>query len=317
MSVNSFVQNDFPGYLLDMNEFEAVEPVEQISYTKICKFQHMKLKKDFYVRFPPESDDIPASQRKFLDEVWIQIRLRHPSIQLFKGFTLPRDGVPYPAALFFDYEGSMTLQDVIDLEIQDKSPPEWTPTKKSIVIFGITAALKYIHSLHIIHNNLKTTKILLTKDFEPRLCDFSDASVVQSCVEGCLTRESGTTIWRSPEKSSGRPYTLPSDVFAYGQIIHSIVTKKLPFPSSMSTHEVKEQLLEWNDDLILEASKDFPPECEQGYLAIYQTAVLPNPEDRPTIEQFYKALLDDDIVYPGTDMKVYREYCNKLKKYDH
>lgn len=315
--MKSFVDNDFPGYLLDMNEFEPVGPLEEVSHTKICLFRHIKFGKEFYVRFPPESDNIPAAQRKFLDEVWIQIRLRHPAIQLFRGFSLPRDGIKFPAAFFFDHDDVMTLQDIIDLEIENKAPPEWNPTKKSCVIFGITAALKYVHSQHIIHNNIKTTKILLNKDFEPMLSDFSNAAIVSSCTDGCLTKKSGTALWRSPEMFNNEPYTLPSDVYSFGQVIHSIVTLKYPFPSKINYNDLEIKIRQWSDDSILEASKDFPPEFEGGYLDVYQTAVLPNPADRPKMEQFYEALLNNDIVFPGTNMEEYRNYCNRIAKYDH
>ena len=315
--MKTFVDNDFPGYLLDMNEFEPIGPIEVVGHTKMCQFRHIKYNKDFYVRFPPESDNVPAVQRRLLDEIWIQIRLRHPSIQLFRGFTLPRDGVKFPAALFFDYNYLMTLQDVIDLEIQNKAPPEWTPTKKSCVVFGLTAALKYVHSQHIIHNNIKTTKILLNKDFEPFLSDFSNASVVSSCTEGCLTKKSGTAMWRSPEMYNNDPYTLPSDVYSYGQVIHSIVTLKYPFPSKIESNDLEYQIRQWSEESIENASKDFPPEFEGGYLDVYQTAVLPNPADRPMMEQFYEALLNNDIVYPGTNMEEYRNYCKKITQFEH
>lgn len=319
--MTTLIDKDFPNYLLDIFAFDLVGPIEQVHNTKICLFKHRETGKDFYVRFPAENPQDPvSSQRRFLNEIWIQIRLRHPAIQFFRGFTLSRDvsvkGESYSSSLFFENDSVMSLQDMIDLELKNQAPPEWTPTKKSCVVFGLAAALKYIHSLRIIHNNIKTTKILLNKDYEPLLSDFSNAAIVQSPTDGCLTTYNvGTLAWKSPEMINERPYTLPSDVFAFGQIVHSIMSLKLPFPQTMANKDVQEQLSNWDQDTILERSKGLE-QFEDGYLAIYQTAVFEDPDERPSMEQFYDEMVTNDaLVYPGTDIAEYRQYCNKITSF--
>ena len=311
--MSTFASSDFPGYLLDMNEFEEVEPIELVTRTMHVIYKHIASNKLFHVRFPPiqDSPDIVQAQRLFLGEIWILIRLAHPCIQAFRGFTLARDNVIAPDALFFNFHGKLTLQDLIDQEIEGTAPPEWNGTKKSIVLFGLTSALARLHSMRIIHRNLKPMKILLNDNYEPVLTDFSNATVLP-VGEKAYDYHFGTAMWRSPEMALEKPYDLFSDVFTYGQIVRTMVTLKAPLDSYQNVREFFEN---YSDEEQLE--NQFPDELKESALeAIFQTSCVLNPEERCEISQYYDFLKNPDdnpsVLFPGTDIKEYKKYVEKI-----
>ncbi|OHT07518.1 hypothetical protein TRFO_05134 [Tritrichomonas foetus] len=314
MSTN-YISKDFPGYLLNIEEFTPVEAIEVVGSTMNAVFIHNETGRKFHVRFPPieSSYDVVKAQRQYMSEVWMSMRVRHPCIQLFKGFSLLRDceneRTQFTSGLFFDYHGNLTLQDLIDAEIRGEAPSGWTPTKKSCVIFGITAAINYLHSMRVMHRNLKTTKILIDENFEPVLSDLSDAIVLQP-DEMCADYNVGTMLWRSPEMAKREPYDFSSDIFAYGQIIMTILTLKLPFKDGT---DVATALSTWDDNVV--DNNDIPEIFNDGYIELYTNAC--SLSNRSPITAFYQYLtVNDDVFWPGTNVKEYLAYRNRIIEHD-
>lgn len=84
------------------------------------------------------------------------------------------------------------------------SVSEWNATKKLICIFGVASAMQYLHSHRILHRDLKSENILLTKDFLPKLSDFGLVKPIH-LNESSITPQSnefmakGTWIYFAPE----------------------------------------------------------------------------------------------------------------------
>jgi len=95
----------------------------------------------------------------------------------------------------------------------------------------VASAVAYLHSLRIIHGDLKAQNILLdtSQSLKPVLCDFGlmkqETHATLADLKGC-----GSPRWDSPEKLDGDPKTTSSDVYAFGMTIVEILTGKPPFP---------------------------------------------------------------------------------------
>ncbi|XP_065592368.1 serine/threonine-protein kinase Nek1 isoform X5 [Cyrtonyx montezumae] len=89
----------------------------------------------------------------------------------------------------------------------------------------ICLALKHIHDRKILHRDIKSQNIFLTKDGTIQLGDFGIARVLSSTVELARTCI-GTPYYLSPEICQNRPYNNKSDIWALGCVLYEMCTLK-------------------------------------------------------------------------------------------
>jgi serine/threonine protein kinase len=94
--------------------------------------------------------DSPEVRKEFLGQVQILASLHHPGCLKLIGFSLQGSSTHPRPTIITKWMSNGSLDNVIKKELEGKAIPGWNPTKKSICIFGIAAALKYIHSLKVI-----------------------------------------------------------------------------------------------------------------------------------------------------------------------
>lgn len=83
------------------------------------------------------------------------------------------------------------------------------------MLFGIKA----LHSKNILHRDLKSANIFLTKNYSLKIGDFGISKVLErSSAITCI----GTPLYLSPEVCNNQPYGLSSDMWALGCIIYEM-----------------------------------------------------------------------------------------------
>jgi serine/threonine protein kinase len=78
---------------------------------------------------------------------------------------------------------------------------------------SILDGLAYLHSLGLIHRDLKSANILLTKEGMVKLVDFG------LCVDsgnGPFCHMAGSPFWMPPEMIRNEPHSFPADVWSFG-----------------------------------------------------------------------------------------------------
>lgn len=97
----------------------------------------------------------------------------------------------------------------------------------------IVAALKYVHSVHVLHRDMKPQNILLTGPQHRivKLADFGIAKVLSSKTEQAQTLI-GTPQFLSPELCAGSKYDAKSDVWALGCVLYELAQLRKPFDGS-------------------------------------------------------------------------------------
>ncbi|XP_053831353.1 serine/threonine-protein kinase Nek1 isoform X9 [Vidua macroura] len=89
----------------------------------------------------------------------------------------------------------------------------------------ICLALKHIHDRKILHRDIKSQNIFLTKDGTIQLGDFGIARVLNSTAELARTCI-GTPYYLSPEICQNKPYNNKSDIWALGCVLYEMCTLK-------------------------------------------------------------------------------------------
>ncbi|KAF9143751.1 hypothetical protein BGX30_014909 [Mortierella sp. GBA39] len=168
-------------------------------------------------------------------EISLLQRLRHRHIiQFFR--THKQDGSIY---LLMDLAENGSLASAINTKSgggQDLLL-DW-PTKMRLTQ-EIARGLEYIHYECVIHRDLKSANVLLTRHMEVKLADFGLAQVRQSMSTGASMSNSsvgivGTVRWMAPELFSDKPkYSSKSDMYALGMVMWEMAANcTIPFQES-------------------------------------------------------------------------------------
>ncbi|XP_053796319.1 serine/threonine-protein kinase Nek1 isoform X9 [Vidua chalybeata] len=101
----------------------------------------------------------------------------------------------------------------------------------------ICLALKHIHDRKILHRDIKSQNIFLTKDGTIQLGDFGIARVLNSTAELARTCI-GTPYYLSPEICQNKPYNNKSDIWALGCVLYEMCTLKHALIADEFSHKI-------------------------------------------------------------------------------
>jgi eukaryotic-like serine/threonine-protein kinase len=110
-------------------------------------------------------------------------------------------------------------------------PDNLLPLEQVIeIIFKCAKALDYAHRQGVVHRDIKPTNILITKDMDIKIADFSIAHVVTSDTTHTMPMGFvGSPRYMSPEQVQEDNITTQTDLFSLGIVMYELLTGKHPF----------------------------------------------------------------------------------------
>lgn len=112
----------------------------------------------------------------------------------------------------------------------------------------ICLALKHCHDRKILHRDLKSQNIFLTKKNIVKLGDFGIARVLSNTRSKAKTVV-GTPYYLSPEIIESMPYSFKSDVWSLGVLLYEICALCPPF-NATSLHQLAQRIIKGQFDKI-------------------------------------------------------------------
>jgi serine/threonine protein kinase len=118
----------------------------------------------------------------------------------------------------------------VDLCTYIKSNPRTEALVRKIME-GICSAMDYIHSIGIVHRDIKLENIMITVDSngcpKPKLIDFGLSTIL---LNGQASKDRfGTLVYSSPEILLGLEHRLATDVWSLGILLHMLLVGIFPF----------------------------------------------------------------------------------------
>ncbi|CAF0952709.1 unnamed protein product, partial [Brachionus calyciflorus] len=254
-----------------MESYEKIKEIGKGSYGVVWLVRNFKDRKNYVLkridlRKSSDRDKLSAEQ-----EAQLLKSLKHPNIVSYKE-SFQTGGYLHIVMLFC--EGGDLYSKIKE---QNGKPIEEIQIVEWFV--QITMALQYMHEKCILHRDLKTQNIFLTRNKIIKVGDLGIARVLKSNTD-MATTIIGTPYYMSPELFSNKPYNSKSDVWALGCCVYEMTTLKHAFNAKdMSS-------------LVFKITRGKMPEIPSIYskefVSLIKSMLNPDPKLRPTANKILR-----------------------------
>ncbi|XVF61185.1 hypothetical protein PTKIN_Ptkin08bG0109800 [Pterospermum kingtungense] len=180
------------------------------------------------------------AEKEFKVEVEAIGRVRHKNLVRLLGYCA--EGAH--RMLVYEYVNNGNLEQWLHGDVGPCSPLTWDIRMN--IILRTAKGLTYLHEglePKVVHRDIKSSNILLDKQWNPKVSDFGLAKLLGSESSYITTRVMGTFGYVAPEYASTGMLNERSDVYSFGILIMEIISGRNPVDYSRPPEEVN--LIEW------------------------------------------------------------------------
>ncbi len=216
----------------------------------------------------PEGSKDQEVRERFLQEARLAGNISHENVISIFDFG-EIEGCPFMVMEFLQGESLRTLI---------ANDATGNLQQKLEIALQASRAIEYIHTLSMIHRDIKPDNIHVSSKGQVKLIDFGIAKL-QDLSRTRAGFVLGTPYYMAPEQIRGERITPLVDVYAFGVVLFEMMTKVKPFKSST---------LEETFQKILMEDVDFTPLVQTGIphpvFELIVQCLAKNPEQRPPIK---------------------------------
>ncbi|KAK6946237.1 Protein kinase domain, partial [Dillenia turbinata] len=146
--------------------------------------------------------------------------------------------------LVYEYVNNGNLEQWLHGDVGPVSPLTWDIRMRIAV--GTAKGLAYLHEglePKVVHRDIKSSNILLDRNWNAKVSDFGLAKLLGSETSYVTTRVMGTFGYVSPEYASTGMLNEGSDVYSFGVLLMEIITGRSPVDYSRPAGEMN--LIDW------------------------------------------------------------------------
>jgi len=177
-----------------------------------------------------------------------------------------------------------------------------SPTDLSIIAYGISIGMKFLHQKHIIHRDLKPQNVLIDENRLPVICDFGSSRFLEGSQNNTNTHF-GTVQYMAPEFLKGVTYDERIDVYSFGICLWEMLTKQTPFDGFEPGQIICKVVID-SDRPELEGKID-------PLSRLIKKCWDTDPQNRPTFSEITSLFETYSVYFPGSDMAIFKEIVRK------
>ncbi|XP_030950245.1 probable serine/threonine-protein kinase At1g01540 [Quercus lobata] len=242
------------------------------------------------------------AEKEFKVEVEAIGRVRHKNLVRLLGYCA--EGAH--RMLVYEYVDNGNLEQWLHGDVGPCSPLTWEVRMN--IILGTAKGLTYLHEglePKVVHRDIKSSNILLDKQWNPKVSDFGLAKLLGSEKSYVTTRVMGTFGYVAPEYASTGMLNERSDVYSFGILLMEIISGRNPVDYSRPAGEVN--LVEWlktmvtnrNAEGVLDPRLPEKPSSRalKRALLVALRCVDPNAQKRPKMGHVIHMLEADEFPF--------------------
>ncbi|MDP2439088.1 MAG: protein kinase [archaeon] len=205
---------------------------------------------------------------EFRREVQLMTSLRHEYVVALKGVVLD----PFCLALEF-----MGLGNLFDMIHDGGIIMDW-PMRVELAAH-ISKGMSFIHSLEMIHRDLKSPNILLKWDNNSVVAKIADFGLSRklSLTPTLVEKSVDNPVWLAPEILQHQPYDQRVDTYAFGVILYELLERKAFFGECAFMAQLENRVIAGERPALTVTA----PPALADYLALMRECWSQKPEERP------------------------------------
>ncbi|XP_029773469.1 serine/threonine-protein kinase Nek4 isoform X3 [Suricata suricatta] len=242
------------------------------SYGEVTLVRHRRDGRQYVIKKLNLRNASSRERRAAEQEAQLLSQLKHPNIVTYKESWEGGDGLLY-IVMGFCEGGDLyrKLKEQKGRLLPESQVVEW--------FVQIAMALQYLHEKHILHRDLKTQNVFLTRTNIIKVGDLGIARVLENHCDMASTLI-GTPYYMSPELFSNKPYNYKSDVWALGCCVYEMATLKHAF-NAKDMNSLVYRIIEGK---LPPMPKDYSPELAE----LIRTMLSKRPEERPSVRSILR-----------------------------
>jgi serine/threonine-protein kinase len=211
--------------------YRIIERIGSGGMSVVYKAQDLSLGRIVALKVLHESlTDDEGFLRRFQREAHAAANLSHPNIVTVHD--IGQDGNRH--YIVMEFVDGRTLKQLVRLQNQQGRP--LSLQRALDLAIQVCAGIGYAHRANLIHCDVKSQNILVTRDERVKVADFGIARAMSEATQHTLDSQIwGTPHYFSPEQAAGLPATPASDVYAIGVVLFELLTGRLPFIADTHT----------------------------------------------------------------------------------
>ncbi|XP_041529854.1 serine/threonine-protein kinase Nek5-like [Microtus oregoni] len=251
-----------------MDKFDLIKIIGEGTYGKVYLAKHKTESNQCVIKEIDFTKEKEASKK----EVVLLAQMRHPNIVTFFGSFQENNRL----FIVMEYcDGGDLMQ-----RIQRQRGVLFSEDQILCWFVQISLGLKHIHDRKILHRDIKSQNIFLSKNgMVAKLGDFGTARALNNSMELAQTC-AGTPYYLSPEICQNRPYNNKTDIWSLGCVLYELCTLKHPFESNNLHHLV----LKICQGRVTPISPHFSPDLQSLIPQLFKVC----PQDRPSVNSLLK-----------------------------
>ena len=271
---------------INIPDYEVLEKVGSGGMASVYKARHKSDNAIVALKIPMEQYVADAKFiRRFHREAEVAQRLNHQNIVR----TFEHGSIGVKHYMVMEYVDGRSLESYVEME-------ELTLEVSIEIMRFVVAALQHIHSAGIIHRDIKPANIMILKggvqpDAQVKVANnavkLMDFGVAGGKVLSRLTMTGarvGTPIYMSPEQARGMKIDHRSDIYSLGLVFYEMLTGQTAFRGGYEA--IVHQQIFQTPPPPRQIKLDIPKPLD----SLIMQMIAKDPDDRPRLEEVYKAL---------------------------